>query len=129
MIKELKAPSPLAASRSYTEAACSFINTTPVPKVYVTAHASCEITIKSGSEISEQYLQTGQNIIQNVFKVISLLNVVLVTCHLSSRDVTLFFNSEQSYFIWENCQKICQVFSNELIVWIKDYAVLIYGLA
>ena len=62
-------------------------------------------------------------------KVISLLNVILVTYCLSSRDVILFFNSEQSCVIWENYQKICQVFNNESIVWIKDYAVLIYDLA
>ena len=102
MIKELKASSSSAASRLYTETAHSFTNTTPMLKAHISAHTSCEITIKSDSETSEQHLQTEQDIIQNVSKVINLLNVVLVTCCLSSRDVTLFFNSEQSCFIWEN---------------------------
>ena len=94
MIKELKAPSPSAAPRLYTEAACSFTTTTPVLKAHVLACASYEITIKPGSETSEQRLQTRQDIIWDMSKVIGLLNVVLVTHHLLSRDVTLFFNSE-----------------------------------
>ena len=116
MIKELKASSSLAASRLYTEVTHSFTTTTPVLKAHVSAHASHEITIKSGSEISEQYLWTGQDIILNMSKVIDLLNVVLAGHFLSSRDVTLFFNLEQSHFMLENYQRIHQVFSNELIV-------------
>ena len=129
MIKELKAPSPLAVSRSYAETACFFTTTTPTLKAHVLACASCEITIKSGSETLKQHLWTGQDIIWDMSKVIDLLNVVLAAHCLSSEDVTLFFNSEQSCFIWENHQKICQVFNNELIVQIKDYTVLIYRLA
>ena len=94
MIKELKASSPPVASRLYTEAACSFTTTTPMLEAHVSAHTSCEIIIKSGSETSEQHLQTEQVIIQDMSKVIDLLNVVLVTCCLLSGDVTLFFNSE-----------------------------------
>ena len=96
IIKELKAPSSLAASRSYTETVCFIISTTSVLKAHVLVCASHEITIKSGSETLKQYLQTEQDTVQNVSKVINLLNVVLVTCCLSSRDVTLFFNLEQS---------------------------------
>ena len=68
-------------------------------KAYVLAYTSYEITIKSDSETAEQHLQTGQDIVQNVSKVIDLLNVILVTCCLLSEDVTLFFNSEQSHSI------------------------------
>ena len=99
IIKELKASSSLAAPRLYTEAAHSFTTTMLVLEAHVSAHASQEITIKSDSETSEQHLWTRQDIIQDMSKVIGLLNVVLVTCYLSSRDVTLFFNSEQSCFI------------------------------
>ena len=103
IIKELKASSSSAVSRLYAEAACFSTNTTPVLKAHVSAHTSHEITIKSDSEISEQHLWTKQDIVQNMSKVIDLLNVVLVTHCLSSEDVTLFFDSEQSHFIWENC--------------------------
>ena len=68
-------------------------------EAHVLTYISHKITIKSGSEISEQHLQTRQDIIQNMSKVIDLLNIVLVTCCLSSEDVTLFFNLEQSCFI------------------------------
>ena len=54
--KELKASSPLAVSKSYTEATYFFTTTTPVLKACVSACASYEITIKSGSKISKQYL-------------------------------------------------------------------------
>ena len=128
MIKELKAFSPLAVFRLYTEAIYFFTTITPVLKVYIWAHTFSEITIISGSETSEQYLQTRQDIIQAVSKVISLLNIILLTCCLSSRYITLFFDSEQSHFIWENYQKICQVFSNKLVIWFKDYTVLVYKL-
>ena len=94
MIKELKAPSSLAASRLYAEAICFFITTTPVLKAHVLVYTSYEITIKSDSKTSEQHLQTEQDIVWDMFKVIDLLNVILVTCCLLSRDVTLFFNSE-----------------------------------
>ena len=113
MIKELKASSSSAASRLYTEITCSSITTTLILKAHVLAHTSCEITIKSGSETLKQHLWTGQDIIQNVSKVISLLYMIIATHHLSSRDVTLFFNSEQSCSTWEDYQKICQVFNNE----------------
>ena len=63
MIKELKASSPSAAPRLYAETTCSFNTTTPMLKAYVSANASCEIAIKSGSKISEQCLQTGQDIV------------------------------------------------------------------
>ena len=56
MIKELKAPSSLVAPRLYTKAAHFFITTTLMLEAHVSAHISCEITIKSGSEISEQHL-------------------------------------------------------------------------
>ena len=103
MIKELKASSPSAASRLYTEATCFFTTTTPMLKACVSACASYETTIKLDSETSEQRLQTRQDIIWDMSKVIDLLNVVLVTRCLLSEDVTLFFNSEQSHSIWENC--------------------------
>ena len=96
MIKELKALSSLAVFRSYAETTHSFITTTPVLKAHILACAFCEITIKSGSETLKQHLQTRQDIIQNMSKVIDLLNVILVACCLLSRDVNLFFNSEQS---------------------------------
>ena len=129
MIKELKASSPPAASRLYTKTVCSFTTTTSILNAHISAHTFYEITIKSGNKTPKQHLWTGQDIIQNMSKVIDLLNIVLVTHHLSSGDVTLFFNLEQSCFIWENCQKIYQVFSNESIVQTKDYAVLVHGLA
>ena len=56
MIKELKAPSSSAASRLYTETVCFFTIITPVLEAHIPAHTSHEITIKSDSEISEQYL-------------------------------------------------------------------------
>ena len=99
MIKELKASSSSAALRLYAEAAHSIIITPLVLKAQVLAYTFCEITIKSSSEISEQCLQTKQDIIYDVFKVINFLSVVLVACCLLSRDVTLFFNSEQSHSI------------------------------
>ena len=102
IIKELKAPSSLAASRLYAKTTHFFINTTPMLEACVLAHASCEITIKSGSETLKQHLQTGQDIIWDRSKVIGLLNVVLATCCLSSRDVTIFFNSEWSCFTVQN---------------------------
>ena len=95
-IKELKASSSLAAPRLYTEVTHFFTTLTPVLKAHVSAHVSYEITIKSDSETSEQHLQTRQDIIQDMSKVIDLLNVILITHCLLSRDVTLFFNSEQS---------------------------------
>ena len=98
-IKELKASSFLAVSRLYTEITHFFTTTTHVLKACVLVCVSHEITIKSDSEISEQHLQTRQDIVQNVSKVINFLNVVLVTHYLSSRDVTIFFNLEQSCFI------------------------------
>ena len=96
MIKELNAPSPSAAPRSYTETTQFFTTTTPVLKAHILVCVSCEITIKSDSETLKQHLQTRHDIIQNMSKVIDLLNLILVACCLSSRDVTLFFNSEQS---------------------------------
>ena len=99
MFKELKASSPSAAPRLYTETVCFFTTTTPVLKACVSVCISCEITIKSDSETSKQHLQTRQDIIQNMSKVINLLNVVLAAHCLLSKDVTLFFNLEQSYSI------------------------------
>ena len=58
MIKELKASSSSAVSRLYTETTHFFITITLVLKAHVSAHVSCEITIKLDSEISEQHLQT-----------------------------------------------------------------------
>ena len=89
-------------SRSYTETVYSFTTTTPVLKAHVLVCAFYEMTIKSDSEISEQHLQTGQDIVQDMSKVIDLLNIVLATHCLLSRDITLFFNLEQSHSIWEN---------------------------
>ena len=51
--KELKVSSSLVASRLYAETACFFITTTPILKAHVSAHTFYEITIESGSEISE----------------------------------------------------------------------------
>ena len=99
MIKELKASSSSAVSRLYVEIICFFTTTTSVLEAHILACASQEITIKSGSETSEQHLQTEQDIVCDVSKVINLLNVILVTHCLSSRDVILFFNSEQSCVI------------------------------
>ena len=99
MIKELKAPTPLKAPRLYAEAACFFITITLILKACVLACVSHEITMKPGSETPEQYLWTGKDIIEDVSKVIDLLNMVLAAHYLLSRDVTLFFDSEQSCFI------------------------------
>ena len=63
MIKELKASSSSVASRSYTEATHFFTTITPVLEACVSVCASHEITIKSGSEILEQYLWTEQDIV------------------------------------------------------------------
>ena len=52
-IKELKASSSLAVSRLYTKFTHFFITTTLMLKAHVLVCASCEITIKSGSEISK----------------------------------------------------------------------------
>ena len=98
-IKEFKASFSSVVSRLYAETAHFFITTTPVLKAHMLAHISCEITIKLDSETSEQHLQTRQGIIQDMSKVIDLLNMILVTHYLLSRDVTLFFNSEQLCFI------------------------------
>ena len=103
MIKELKASSSLAALRLYTETAYSIIITLSVLKAHILACVSCEITIKSDNKIIKQHLWTEQDIIHNMSKVINFLNMILVTHHFLSRDITLFFNSEQSHFIWENC--------------------------
>ena len=62
-IKELRASSSSAAPRLYTETTHSFTKITPVLKACVLACASYKITIKSDSETSKQYLQTGQDII------------------------------------------------------------------
>ena len=102
MIKELKASSSLTASRLYTKTAHFFITTTSVLKACVSACASCEINIKSDSETSKQHLWTRQDIIHDMSKVIDLLNVILTVYSLSSKDVTLFFNLEQSCVTWEN---------------------------
>ena len=99
MIKELKVSSSLAVSKLFAETTYFFTTTTLVLKAHILVCTFCEITIKSGSEISEQHLQTKQDIICDMSKVINLLNVILVICFLLSRDVTLFFNLEQSYFI------------------------------
>ena len=99
IIKELKASSSSVASKLYAKATCFFITITPVLKTCVSVSVSHELTIKSGSETSEQHLQTKQDIIQNVSKVIDLLNVILAACCLSSEDVTFFFNLELSYSI------------------------------
>ena len=63
MIKEFKASSLSVTFRLYAEAACSSTNITPVLEAYVLVCASCEITIKSGSETSDQHLWTGQDIV------------------------------------------------------------------
>ena len=103
MIKELKTSSSSAASRLYTETAYFSITTTPVFKAYVSVCTSHKITIKLDSKTLEQHLWTRKDIIWDMSKVINLLNVILAICYLSSKDVTLFFNSELSYSIWENC--------------------------
>ena len=56
IIKELKASSPLAASRLYAETSHFFNNTTPVLEAHVSIYTSHEITIKSGSETLKQHL-------------------------------------------------------------------------
>ena len=58
IIKELKASSSSVASKLYTEITYFFITTTSVLKAYISAHVSCEITIKSDSKTLKQHLQT-----------------------------------------------------------------------
>ena len=56
IIKKLSALSSSVASRLYTKTAYSFIIIISVLKAYVSACASYEITIKSGSETFKQHL-------------------------------------------------------------------------
>ena len=63
MIKELKASSSSVVSKLYAEVTYFFITTTLILKACVSVCVSYEITIKSGSEILKQHLQTEQDII------------------------------------------------------------------
>ena len=127
-IKELKASSPLATSRSYADAARSAAKTAPTLEARVPLRASREITIKPSGETAPQRLRSGQDIVRDISKIIGTPNIVLAARRLPSGDVTLSFDSEQSRSTWEDRQELRQVFGESAVVRVKGFPVLVHGL-